>query len=159
MTTDYKPPTNTTGSVRHEGKFVFDVTTRKWYEVRPDYRLGPRNNVHLQPPGGYDDRHLSEDDFLQEIGRRLLLKSVTQSLRDTGDWGTAVGSMAANAFTDGMGLPDDVLTCPQCGATCDDGDVHLKHTFASYDYPDEGVVLHCRDCRTDWGVIPSVIDS
>jgi hypothetical protein len=145
-------------SVPHEGKHVFDVTTRKWYGVHDSYRLGHDMQVWLKPPGGYDPRHLSTQDFVAEIGSRLLLKQVTRSLGESGDWDSAVGSMAYNVFTDELGLPDDVLTCPQCGATCEDGQIRMHHAFVSYDYPDEGPLLHCRQCRAEYGVRPDVID-
>lgn len=145
-------------SVPHEGKHVFDVTTWKWYSVHESYKLGAGRDVWLDPPGGYDARHVDTQDFVAEIGSRLLLKRVTRSLGESGDWEGSVGSMAYNVFTDVQGLPPEVLTCPQCGAACEDGQIRMHHAFVSYDYPDEGPLLHCRNCRAEYVVRPAVID-
>jgi len=144
-------------TVPHEGKMVFDVTTWKWYEVRDSYRLGHRSDVQLQPPGGYDTRHVSTDQFTSEIGSRLLLKTVTRSLADADRWPDAVGDMAHNVFTNDFGIPDDALTCPDCGHSAADGYVRLLHDSVRWDDP-EGPTLHCRDCRANWGVRRAVID-
>lgn len=145
-------------AVPHDGKMVFDVTTRKWYEVRESYTPGAGRDVQLQPPGGYDTRRVDTKDFVSEVGSRLLLKRVARSLGDNGDWYSEVGSMSYTVFTDELGLPAAVVDCPDCGATCTDGQVRMHHAFAGFDYPDEGPVLHCRQCRGNWGVRPAVID-
>lgn len=146
-------------AVPHEGELVFDVLTWKKYHVRETYRLGNRMDVHLQPPGGADPRHLPEDDFVAEIGSRLLLRPVLSSLEDGGNFNSEVGRMAANVF-DKLGFPDEVLTCPNCGATVEDGDIKLQYTLEYWDIPDEGPKLTCRDCRNSvWCVRPAVINT
>jgi rubredoxin len=140
------------GSVPHHGKWVFDVITWKWYEVRESYRMQRNADVWLQPPGGYDPRHVGRKQFVAEIGSRLLLRRVTNALRDRGAFAEEAGSMAVSVYTDQLGLSPDDLTCPDCGADADDGQVRCHNP---QDAEDGGtLLLHCRHCRYNWDADP-----
>jgi len=150
--------TDTDSGVPHEGKYVFDVTTWKWYHVRDSYTIGAGRDVWLHPPGGYDSRHLDTDDFVAEIGHRLLLKRVAKAIGEQGSFTDEVGTMAYSVFTDTLDLPDQVLTCPDCGATAEDGQIRMRHTMAGHE-DGEGPRIHCRNCVTEFACVrPGAFD-
>lgn len=113
-------------------------------------------DVHLQPPSGIRDRHLSAKEFVQEVGTRLLLETVYAAIRDDQDedgFLSRTGSMAVQVF-DTWGIDTADMVCPDCGEHAKDGLIYARVPPGD-DNPDatgSDAMLHCRGCHADWSV-------